>query len=248
MAPPQAAARSLHFDAAYAERVTLRDGSTAWLRLVQPTDGPILTAGFKGLSPRSRFRRFMTDKGELAPRDLTYLTHIDQYDHFALGALRSLPGQPGDGLGIARFIRLRDRPAVAEAAVAVVDSMQRKGLGRLLLARLAAAARERGIERFYCEVLETNLPIQRLLHELGLSTLPAAEEGVFSVEIPLSDLKDGGPAPPGLLPYLPSLPAMLERFLAAAASGLVLVRRAVERWAPDRAGTPGPEPRANKAD
>ena len=247
MAPSPAAARPLHFDAAYAERVTLRDGSAAWLRLLQPTDGPILVAGFKGLSPRSRFRRFMTDKGELAPRDLTYLTQIDQRDHFALGALRSLPGQPGDGLGIARFIRLRNRPEVAEAAVAVIDSAQRQGLGRLLLARLAAAARERGIERFACEVLETNLPIQRLLHELGLTTLPAAEEGVFSVEIPLSDLESGAHAP-GLLPSLPSLPAMLERFLAAAAAGLVLVRRAVERWAPDRAGTTGPEPRPTKTD
>ena len=88
---------------------------------------------------------------------------------------------------------------------------------------------------------------QRLLHELGLTTLPAAEEGVFSVEIPLSDLESGAHAP-GLLPSLPSLPAMLERFLAAAAAGLVLVRRAVERWAPDRAGTTGPEPRPTKTD
>jgi GNAT superfamily N-acetyltransferase len=242
MVPPPAADRPLHFDAAYAERVTLRDGSAAWLRLVRPTDGPLLIAGFKGLSPRSRFRRFLTDKGELVPRDLSYLTQIDQYDHFALGALRSLPGQPGDGLGIARFIRLRHRPEVAEAAVAVIDSMQRKGLGRILLVRLAAAARERGIERFYCEVLETNLPIQRLLHELGLVTLPAAEEGVFSVEIPLSDLRREA-APAGLLPSMSSPSSMLERFLAAAAAGLLLVRRAVERWAPDRAGTPGTDSR-----
>lgn len=234
MAPSLAADHALHFNPAYAEQVTLRDGSTAWLRLVQPSDGPLLAAGFAGLSPRSRYRRFLTDKGELAPRDLSYLTQLDQHDHFALGALRSLPGQPGDGLGIARFIRRRDRPEVAEAAVAVIDAIQRKGLGRLLLSRLAAAARERGIQRFSCEVLETNLPIQNLLHELGLITLPAAEEGVVTVEIPLSDLKDE--AATGWLPSL------LERFLAAAAAGLVLVRRAVERWAPDRVAPPDPPP------
>jgi len=69
-------------------------------------------------------------------------------------------------VGIARFIRLKDDPAVAEAAVTVVDHMQRRGLGKLLVSALAQAARERGITRFRAEVLRTNEAMLALLREL----------------------------------------------------------------------------------
>lgn len=218
MEPPTA--RPLRFDDSYTERVLLSDGSAVWLRLVRPTDAEILAAGFARLSPQSRYRRFLSERAELRPQDLEYLTRIDQRDHFALGALRELPGRTGDGIGIARFVRLRDRPHVAEAAVAVIDAVQRKGLGRILLLRLAAAARERGIDRFACEVLETNLPIQNMLHDLGIKDLPAAHDGVVSVELPIADLD----------PHSDRWPSLLERFFAAVAAGLLVVRRAVDRF------------------
>ena len=219
MEPPTA--HPLRFDESYAERVMLADGSEAWLRLVRPSDAEILATGFARLSPQSRYRRFLSERAELRPQDLSYLTRIDQLDHFALGALRELPGGPGDGLGIARFVRIPERPNVAEAAVAVLDEVQRKGLGRILLQRLAAAARERGIDRFACEVLETNLPIHNMLHDLGLKELPAARDGVVSVELPIADLD----------PHPSRWPSLLEKFFAAVAAGLLVVRRAVDRLA-----------------
>lgn len=218
MEPPTAP--PLRFDASYAERVTLADGSEAWLRLIRPTDAEIVSSGFARMSPQSRYRRFLSERAELRPQDLEYLTRIDQSDHFALGALRTLPGQPGDGLGIARFVRIPGRPGVAEAAVAVIDAAQRKGLGRILLSRLAAAARERGIDRFACEVLETNLPIQNMLHDLGLKELPEARDGVVSVELPIADLET----------HAGRWQSILDRFFAAAAAGLLVVRRAVDRF------------------
>lgn len=213
--------RPLRFDESYAERVVLADGSEAWLRLIRPTDTEIIAAGFARLSPQSRYRRFLSERAELHTQDLSYLTQIDQRDHFAIGALLDLPGKPGDGLGIARFVRLPGRPDVAEAAVAVIDAVQRKGLGRILLQRLAAAARERGIDRFACEVLETNLPIHNMLHDLGLKDLPEARDGVISVELPIADLD----------PHANRRPSLIERFFAAAAAGLLVVRRAVDRLA-----------------
>ena len=76
-------------------------------------------------------------------------------------------GSAAEGLGVARFARLADQPEVAEPAVTVVDHAQGKGLGSLLLTRLAAAARERGIERFACEFLAVNEPIRYLIEKLS---------------------------------------------------------------------------------
>src|SRR5207245_4362935 len=97
------------------------------------------------LSPTSRYRRFLSAKDHLTDREWRYFTEVDGINHFALGAVRHADGQE-EGLGVARFIRLIDRPTVAEPAVVVADPWQRKGLGRLLLARLVAAASERGID------------------------------------------------------------------------------------------------------
>ena len=52
------------------------------------------------------------------------------------------PGSDAEtGVGVARFVRAADDPTVAEAAIAVSDEMQHKGLGRQLTLTLARAAR-----------------------------------------------------------------------------------------------------------
>ena len=95
---------------------------------------------------------------------LRYLTDVDCVDHVAIVALtESLDLKTELGLGVARFVRLADSKDCAEIAVVVVDDMQRKGLGALLLATAVVAARERGILKFRGEVLAENRPIIHLL-------------------------------------------------------------------------------------
>jgi GNAT superfamily N-acetyltransferase len=82
----------------------------------------------------------------------------------------------------------------AEVAVAVVDHMQRRGIGRLLLAHLADVARERGIGRFRAEVMGANHAVRALVHELDANVTPAAVDGnivVYDLEVPA----DGAEAP-----------------------------------------------------
>src|SRR4051812_14874359 len=142
------------FTADYVEHATLRDGTRVLLRLVTPDDKELLKRGFDGWSHASRYARFFVPKQRLTDDELAYLCEVDQESHFALGAVREGDGEPR-GLGIARFIRLadvEDAPVTAEAAIAVSDEMQGKGLGRLLFQRLVDAAGERGIAQFRCEV------------------------------------------------------------------------------------------------
>ena len=70
-------------------------------------------------------------------------------------------------LGVARFVRLDHQPEVAEAAIVVVDAWQGRGVGSLLGARLAEAARARRIRRFSATILSDNAPALRLMQKLS---------------------------------------------------------------------------------
>jgi ribosomal protein S18 acetylase RimI-like enzyme len=185
----------MHFTADYVERATLRDGTPIVIRLLTPEDKPLLAAGFASLSDQSRYTRFLSTKLDLEEHELRYLTEIDQQDHFALGAIR----EDGDGrgapigLGIARFIRLADGTS-AEAAITVADEAQRKGLGRMLMLRLCAAAAERGIEHFRCEVLGSNAAAIQLLADISPQRTIEISDGVMTIDLPLI-----GPSPEGPL-------------------------------------------------
>ena len=200
----------------YLERAKLRDGTAITVRLLRAEDGPLLRAGFERLSPTSRYRRFFRTKTELTDAELSYLTHVDGEDHLAVGATRELEDGAIEPLGIARFVRLSEEPSVAEAAIAVIDPMHGKGLGKLLLHRLAQAARERGIERFRCSVLAENDAMQELFRELD------PELHVTELEPELRELDlalDGAVDPRSAQAILHGL----ERLLSHTARGLVRI-------------------------
>jgi GNAT superfamily N-acetyltransferase len=179
------------FDAAYREPAVLRDGSEVVLRLIRPDDKELLRRGFLALSPESRYRRFFSPKHDLTAGELRYLTEVDGVRHFALGAV-SVGGE--DGLGIARFIQLDGEPGVAEAAIAVADHAQGRGLGSLLFQRLVAAAIERGVTRFRCEMLGTNAGMAELARTFATVASVQVSAGVVCMELDLPALGPEHPA------------------------------------------------------
>ncbi len=188
-----------HFTFEYRESATLRDGSVATLRLLRPEHRTLLRDGFQKLSPESRYARFFAPKHTLSDDELDYLCNIDQESHFAIGALRELPDGTVDGLGLARFIAVGD--GAAEAAIAVADEMHGRGLGRLLFLRLCAAARERDIATFKCEVLGSNASMKHLLDAIAPDHDVAVAQGVmsFDLTVPMVSPTEStsGPAPQG---------------------------------------------------
>ncbi len=170
-------------DPCWREEHVLADGTRVLLRLISAADRELLRRGFERLSPTSRYLRFFTTKPELSEGELDCLTDLDDVDRLAIGAIQLDPdGGEGDGLGVARFARVPGEPAVAEPAVAVIDHAQGRGLGKLLLSRLAIAARERGVERFRCEVLAANRGVLHLLSEHADDVVSAPEGDVVRVE------------------------------------------------------------------
>jgi GNAT superfamily N-acetyltransferase len=174
------------YDESYGEDVVLDDGTRARLRLVRPDDKGLMLEAWERLSPESRYRRFFAAKTALTDAELRYLTEVDNVDHLAIGATTRQRGKP-HALGIARFIRLADRPQVADAAVTVVDDAQGKGLGRFLLSRLIAAARERGIEVFSCDVLADNDGMRNLIRSLAPDAREHSHGPIVTVEMALAD-------------------------------------------------------------
>jgi RimJ/RimL family protein N-acetyltransferase len=211
-----------YFTADYVERVVLRDGTAVRLRLVAPEDKALLRKGFEGLSNESRYARFLVPKVTLSAEELRYLTEVDQEDHFALGAVREDGDGHGEpiGVGIARFIRTG--PRSAEAAIAVADEAQGQGLGRVMFLRLVAAAAERGIDRFHCEVLCQNASMKELIRGIAPDYTVEVGSGVMSIEFALP-VVSATEAPP------PAHGAMY-RFFKAAAGNAVEWTEAVRRF------------------
>ena len=168
------------------ELVDLPDGSEVLVRPVGADDKPLLAAAWERFGDESRYRRFLTGKQRLRPRELAQLTEVDHVDHEAIAGLDP---RTGAGLGVARYIRNPDRPSAAEAAVAVIDDWQGRGLGGLLLRRLSARARANGIETFTAWLLTENRGMLHLFERLGRVELLGTDGATMEidVELPLAD-------------------------------------------------------------
>jgi GNAT superfamily N-acetyltransferase len=142
------------------ERVVLRDGAAISVRPVRPTDGPVLVAGFARLGAESRRSRFLTPKRELTAAEVRFYTEVDHDNHEAIGAVAA---SDGSAVGIARYVRSAHEPQQAEIAVTVVDEWQRRGVGTVLLTRLAARALSVRIRTFRAVVGRDNTALIGLL-------------------------------------------------------------------------------------
>jgi RimJ/RimL family protein N-acetyltransferase/nucleotide-binding universal stress UspA family protein len=179
----------------------LKDGTRIYIRPISPEDQEALAAGFDRLSPESRYRRFFTPLEHLSEQQLDYLTQVDHHDHEALVAIEE---STGEGIGVARFVRVADD--VAEPAIVVADEWQRRGVAGHLLDALADRAREEGVRRFVAPVLAQNTAAIEAFERLGEVTL--APQGIESeLTVDLTEPADAG--------------SRLRELLRAIASGAV---------------------------
>jgi GNAT superfamily N-acetyltransferase len=79
----------------------------------------------------------------------------------------------------------------AEAAVAVIDDWQGRGLGGVLLRRLSARARANGIEAFTASLLTDNRSMLRAFERLGRVELRGVDGATMEidVELPVTDTR-----------------------------------------------------------
>jgi L-amino acid N-acyltransferase YncA len=175
------------------------------VRAVRAEDKPLFVAGWSHLSDASVYRRFLAPRDALSVDELAFFTEIDHVDHEAVGALDPAAGQ---GVGVARYVRDRERPHIAEAAITVVDEWQHRGLGGKLLRRLCARAAENRIRVFSASLLATNDAMLTLFERLGEITVTRRDGATMEIDV-----------------ELPVEYSTLERTLREAATGHLRWRR-----------------------
>jgi acyl-CoA synthetase (NDP forming)/GNAT superfamily N-acetyltransferase len=164
--------------------VVAADGGTVHLRPITPEDADGLNGLMERSSDQTRYYRFFGPTTRLSERELHRFTHVDHDTRVAFVVLL------GDQvIAVGRYDRL---PGTADAEVAflVEDAHQGRGLGSVLLEHLAAAGRERGIERFVADVLAQNSRMVRVFRDAGFHAERSFEDGVVHLTFPIAQTDD----------------------------------------------------------
>jgi GNAT superfamily N-acetyltransferase len=166
----------------------LPDGTIVTLSPILKTDKEFFRKGLQELSVESRFARFGQGVSSLSDRELEYLTDVDQRHHVAWGAAVG-----ADVAGVGRYIA-PDDGGCPEMALAVLDHMQRRGVGRALIVALAAVARADGHEELCFEAEPGNEAVLGLVGELEVRpfvTGDLLERRIRLVDLPLTGHETG---------------------------------------------------------
>lgn len=163
--------------------VTLRDGTPILIRVIEPTDAPLLQAGFAQLSPLTIYLRFLSMRRNLSDAEALELATVDGQQRMALvaewqdGAARWI-------IGVARYgvIDVAD-PTTAEIAVVVGDPFQGRGLGSILMEQLTRYARAHGIQTWLAQINPSNARVLQFVQRSGLPLEKHLNDGLWHVRM-----------------------------------------------------------------
>lgn len=183
----------LHDIRAYSEDAVLKDGGSVLLRAAEPPDQPGIGELFGRLSTTSSRYRFFATRTDIPESEIQHVTRFDA-DHASIVALLR-DGNAERIIGVAQLAAVAPEPGTpgeeqvrrAEVAVAVLDEHQGRGIGTLLLERLAGLARDAGFEELEADVLADNQKMLEVFDSSGLGLRLAQGEGVVHVVFPTKE-------------------------------------------------------------
>jgi len=166
----------------------LAGGGEYIVRPVHPDDADMLQAFVRGLSPESRYFRFVSSMQELPANMLARFTLIDYDREMALVALYTESTTDMDGhvtestriVGVSRYITNPDR-ASCEFSLVVADEFKGKGLGSRLMLSIMDFAREKGLTEIEGLVLANNPNMLKLMKGLGFKIKSFPEDPDFKL-------------------------------------------------------------------
>jgi acetyltransferase len=176
------------------EIVTTSDGQRLLLRPVRPEDEEAFRANFSKFSPEAVRRRFFRSMRSLTQAEAARLTHFDREREMALVLTDPVPPESGppEGYGVVRIVIDPGR-RFAEFALIIRDDMAGKGLGTLLMQRLIAYARRRGVQELVGDVQPDNHRMLALCRSLGFKIEPRHKgSDPVRVSLGLADAVEAG--------------------------------------------------------
>jgi GNAT superfamily N-acetyltransferase len=152
------------------------------LRPIRSDDDERIVDFHKRLSFDSVYRRYFSIHPELSTEEVRHLVNVDYANRLAFVVLDG-----NDLVAVGRYDRLPET-ATADLAFVVSDDYQHLGLGRRLLAALAAAAWQRGIQEFAAETLFTNRDMMSVFLHSGFPVSTERLGGDICVHFPINPL------------------------------------------------------------
>ncbi|HQR12067.1 MAG TPA: bifunctional acetate--CoA ligase family protein/GNAT family N-acetyltransferase [Casimicrobiaceae bacterium] len=178
----------LPYPARYEHVWPLRGGGQYTVRPIHPNDAQMLQKLVQGLSPESRYFRFVSSMRELPPSMLARFTLIDYDREMALVAVSKERTAGADGdmveteriVGVSRYVTNIDQSS-CEFSLVVADDFSGNGLGSRLMESIMDVARERGLTEIEGLVLAKNSGMLKLMRNLGFTVKPFAEDPDFMI-------------------------------------------------------------------
>ncbi len=172
----------LQSDRVDAGSLILRDGTTATIRAAEAADVPALQEFLDRLSPEARRHRFFS---ATVPSADTVAGLCDSSNPRAQLTLIVFRMREGHLRIIAAGSYWAKNPQTAEVAMAVDDAFHGKGLGTLLLERLALPAIRHGFTQLWAVTHAENLAMREVFRESGWTAREAYEGDDIEVELSL---------------------------------------------------------------
>jgi acetyltransferase len=164
--------------------VVLRDGEKVLIRPLKPDDAALYPDFLAEVSADDLRLRFFVPMREVSHDLIDKLVHYDPEHAMAFIAISERSGRM---LGV---VRLHDDPDGdgAEFAILVRSYLKGHGLGWLLMKRMIAYARQKGLQIVHGQVLDENATMLQMCSELGFHVAEDEEPGVKRVMLALDEL------------------------------------------------------------
>ena len=184
-APPPPHRLAIHpYPRGLEETATLKDGRPVLLRPIRPEDEAAHYLFLSKLSKQDIVYRFFHYVEQIPRRDMARLTQIDYDREMAfIASATDTEGRP-ETLGVVRIVADPDHHA-CEFAIIIRSDLKGLGLGSMLMKKIIAYARGRGIRQFVGDVMAENQPMITLLKRMGFRTGRADEPGILRATLDL---------------------------------------------------------------
>ena len=166
-------------DSAELGRLILRDGTTATVRLAHPPDQELMAEFFRTLSKDSLQRRFFSMAEPTAKLIESFCDDSDTRKRLCLIVTRA-SGSSSRIIASANYMAHDE--ATAEIALAVDDAFQGKGIGSLLLERLAVLAVRNGFRRFWA-ITSRQSAMLDVFRKSGFACRSRVDEGYTEIDL-----------------------------------------------------------------
>jgi acyl-CoA hydrolase/RimJ/RimL family protein N-acetyltransferase len=160
--------------------VQLKSGESVLVRPIRITDEQTLQDMFYRLSDESTYSRFMHFKKIHPHEEMQKLVDLDYEHNMALIVCPA--GRPEQIWAMARY-DVDPATNLADIAFVVQDDAQGKGIGTLLMQRMAEIGRARGLAGFTADVLCQNTAMLGVFHRSGLDMHTEIEAGSYHVTL-----------------------------------------------------------------